>query len=519
MKKLLSLLVCMMVLFSSFRFCASAFAESAPQADGGEDVVFDFPEFGITMHLPAGTAGTLQCKAFVRDGLNPEDYGFQMLVFPFYPVNESRAWQLCQLFVVPDGCDFAGSLKEISKASENYSIFDEAYKLFTSFNRNRFFQKLGTADSKTYWFFTYTRPFEKELDERYPGNADELKSIMAALPEILAKTELKNKDETGDTGEDLSEDTGHSGEVWTNNVVFEFPEYGITMHLPEGTPGTVELMSMAFGNVTPQQYGFRQAEAWYHPAGNTDFFGYTLGTFFVVEEGRTIAEVLEEVSAVSDQYVPPLVDPIWFRELGKVGEDTVYFYDNPLRRGNPEYNFPDSVEEINRIVDALPEIVERIELGERVAPYSDLVGQTVSFGATDTHGNPVSVSELFSQHKITMINLWATWCGPCRDELHFLEEFSKTLVDKDCALIGLLVEGNDSSEAAEAASMVKSYGLSYPNLLPTDADWMENPIFKTREIPNTIFVDRDGKILCPPILGSLTSQYEKTLDSLLEQIK
>jgi thiol-disulfide isomerase/thioredoxin len=202
-----------------------------------------------------------------------------------------------------------------------------------------------------------------------------------------------------------------------------------------------------------------------------------------------------------------------------VGQDTYYFYNNPLRLQSPEESYPNNADEVNTILAALPEILQNVELGERVLPYSDLIGMTVDFDATDISGNPISLPELFSQHEITMINLWASWCGPCREELPFLEELSKTFAEKDCALIGLVVEGDQSSEAASAASLVRSLGLTYPNILPTAENWMEHPLFKIKEIPNTIFVDRSGKILRAPILGSLTFKYEETLNALLEEAK
>ena len=42
------------------------------------------------------------------------------------------------------------------------------------------------------------------------------------------------------------------------------------------------------------------------------------------------------------------------------------------------------------------------------------VGDTFFFEATDLDGNKVSSTDLFSGHRITMINVWATWCGPCK---------------------------------------------------------------------------------------------------------
>ena len=55
----------------------------------------------------------------------------------------------------------------------------------------------------------------------------------------------------------------------------------------------------------------------------------------------------------------------------------------------------------------------------------------VIFETTDIDGNQVSSADIFSQHKITMVNIWGTFCGPCIDEMPDLEVLSGRLAEKD----------------------------------------------------------------------------------------
>lgn len=63
-------------------------------------------------------------------------------------------------------------------------------------------------------------------------------------------------------------------------------------------------------------------------------------------------------------------------------------------------------------------------------------GADVAFETTDLDGNPVNSAQLFSQNKITMINIWATTCGPCIEEMPELEKMNQEFQKKGGAIVG-----------------------------------------------------------------------------------
>ena len=75
----------------------------------------------------------------------------------------------------------------------------------------------------------------------------------------------------------------------------------------------------------------------------------------------------------------------------------------------------------------------------------------VVFATTDLDGNPVTAEEIFSENKVTMVNLWGTFCGPCINEMPDLEVLNGRLADKGCAMIGIVCDVIDSADTARMA--------------------------------------------------------------------
>ena len=84
------------------------------------------------------------------------------------------------------------------------------------------------------------------------------------------------------------------------------------------------------------------------------------------------------------------------------------------------------------------------ELSERAEAGSKLVFET-----TDLAGNPVSSAEIFAGHKVTMINMWATWCDPCKEELPALAKMAEEYKQKGGQIIGLCLDAEDAETMAE----------------------------------------------------------------------
>ena len=174
---------------------------------------------------------------------------------------------------------------------------------------------------------------------------------------------------------------------------------------------------------------------------------------------------------------------------------------------------PDFRKEFSVLCDIMDEAIKNAEYYEPVNVYSDLIGKKLEFTTTDLDGNKVTSKELFADNEITMINVWATWCHNCLDELNELDRINKQLANKDCAVIGLLGDGTNDELIELGKSLLKKNDADYKNIVPWEGAIDDLAVTCW---PMTYFVDRNGTILSKPILGARVKLYETAVDKLLK---
>lgn len=162
---------------------------------------------------------------------------------------------------------------------------------------------------------------------------------------------------------------------------------------------------------------------------------------------------------------------------------------------------------------AFLECLENAELYAPVDPNADLPGQVLSFETTDIDGNAVSSADLFKDNKITMVNVWGTWCHNCVGEMEELAELHTRLQEKGCGVVGVEYEQKPiDTMTDEVRAFLEEKGVNYPNvILPEDNEILNG----VSGFPTTFFVDSEGTILTYPISGAMVEAYEPTIDQLL----
>ena len=143
--------------------------------------------------------------------------------------------------------------------------------------------------------------------------------------------------------------------------------------------------------------------------------------------------------------------------------------------------------------------------------------EVISFETTDLDGNVVKSEDLFKGHRLTMVNVWGTFCGPCIYEMPELEKLNYRLRQKDCAIVGIVcdVESPEDSETIGAAkSLIDEIGVKYTNLIPWEDSF---DLFPAEYVPTSYFVDEKGQIVGEAAVGARSADnYEELIDELLK---
>ena len=143
-----------------------------------------------------------------------------------------------------------------------------------------------------------------------------------------------------------------------------------------------------------------------------------------------------------------------------------------------------------------------LDPAERVAA-PNLIGATLD-------GQQLSSAGLAGD--VLVVNVWASWCAPCRSEAPSLERLSEEFADQGVSFIGLNTRDSDTS----ARSFVERFGISYPNVV--DRDGVLQLGFRDslppRAIPSTLVIDRSGRVAAR-VLGAVS---ESSLRGVIEAV-
>lgn len=126
---------------------------------------------------------------------------------------------------------------------------------------------------------------------------------------------------------------------------------------------------------------------------------------------------------------------------------------------------------------------------EVAPPLKVRIGQQVPvLSVQDLQNQPASITP--STGKVLMINVWATWCGPCRHEMPSLQRLAQKLGSDRLELVGLSV---DMDEHVVREYLIENK-INFPSFLDRDQSEV-NGVLGVRVFPSTFFVSPDGKLV------------------------
>ena len=163
-----------------------------------------------------------------------------------------------------------------------------------------------------------------------------------------------------------------------------------------------------------------------------------------------------------------------------------------------------------KLIDKLPEEMQKRPVIQEMLSNLKQADETAEgmtikdFNQPGIDGTELSLMSEVAKNKITVIDFWASWCGPCRQEMPFMLEMFSKYKDKGLGIVGIsLDEDSDSWKAA-------TQQLNIPWIQMSDLKGWENAIAKhfcVNSIPHTIVVDQQGKILKRGLRGERLEEF------------
>ncbi len=141
--------------------------------------------------------------------------------------------------------------------------------------------------------------------------------------------------------------------------------------------------------------------------------------------------------------------------------------------------------------------------------------------STDLDGNKVDDS-IFKGKKLTMVNVWGTFCSPCIGEMPDLQKLSEEYGDKDFQIIGIVCDITDAEDKEKiqlAKEICEDTGVKYVSLVPSESldDALLDSIVS---VPATFFLDEDGKQLDKNYIGSRSYEgWTAIVDAIYAEIE
>ncbi len=239
--------------------------------------------------------------------------------------------------------------------------------------------------------------------------------------------------------------------------------------------------------------------------------------FFIINDGRGEEELREELKEhngyLEDNFT-------WLEKIGSDGEFSFFAGQYAeLEQCMEEYREVMGEEYYNEFEELVTDretFLDALTLSAPKAKQNTLeISDSVSFETTDLDGNPVNSKDLFAGSRVTMINLWATWCHACKKELPELAELAKEFEKNGCRIVGICLDADEEDKLGLAKEILEQNGVNYLNLVPPES---VDELLPTVSFPTSFFFDSEGRMIVEPIRGAFVEQYLPTMNAALAQL-
>lgn len=151
-------------------------------------------------------------------------------------------------------------------------------------------------------------------------------------------------------------------------------------------------------------------------------------------------------------------------------------------------------------------------IAENKAPFAPPISLPVLFAGAGLGPEGAIVSLDSLRGKPVVVNLWASWCPPCRSEAPILQRIADTYGPQGVIVLGI----NVRDLSGDAKAFYDEFNLTFPSL--RDGSDRTEKLFEAGGLPETFIIDPDGKMRILPIRGQLTVAGERDIATHLDAV-
>ena len=149
---------------------------------------------------------------------------------------------------------------------------------------------------------------------------------------------------------------------------------------------------------------------------------------------------------------------------------------------------------------------------DRFAPV-EVGSRAPEFTAVDLHGRPVSLSDL--RGEVVFLNIWATWCPPCREEMPSMQRLHDELGPEGLRVVAVSIDAAQGKTdpggraGGDVQAFAEEYGLTFD--IWHDPSGEIQRIYRTTGVPESFVINRDG-IIVKKVIGATEWDSEASVD-------
>lgn len=152
---------------------------------------------------------------------------------------------------------------------------------------------------------------------------------------------------------------------------------------------------------------------------------------------------------------------------------------------------------------------DKVDKSERRDTYEVIDPETIELGLDEKEKAPSFKIQTLAGESVTLedyrgkkilLNFWATWCPPCKEEMPYMQQFYEEYADEDYVVLAVNVTPSEKSKE-DVASFIEEYALTFPVLMDEEGEITHQ--YEILSYPTSYFIDSHG-VIRKKIVGGMS---------------